>query len=165
MITNRATWFLEKNQVLPPSQAGFRQRRSTMDHLTKLESNVKMSFHEKMSTVAIFLDIPKAYDMVWTRGLHYKMAKIGFSGRLLSWFESFLSGRSFQVTVGNALSAPCPTENGVPQGSVVSPLLFNIMLYDFSIPTTGVKSLLYADDIAVYASVKYPIQAEAVIHI
>ena len=93
----------------------------------------------------------------------YKLSLIGASGRLLGWINCFLTGRVLCVRVGNHLSEFRAVKTGVPQGAVLSPLLFNIMLYDFPSPTAMTKRLLFADDITVYAKVKVPAQAEPIL--
>ena len=80
IITNRIFWFVESKNLICPNQAGFRKRRCTTDHLVNLDLDIKRSFIEKQSTVAVFLDIDKAYDSVWIIGLLYKLSKIGIHG-------------------------------------------------------------------------------------
>ena len=130
MIANRIKWFLERNELLHPAQCGFRSNRSTKDCLMKLHDDLYKSISNKRFSVAVFLDVEKAYDMVWRQGLLYKMSKIGIKGNMLAWITSFLSSRSFQVRVGSTLSSSTTLENGIPQGSVLSPLLFAIMIND-----------------------------------
>ena len=87
--------------------------------------------------------------MVNTEGLLIKLHQIGIRGRAFNWIRSFLSQRKNQVKVGEAFSESLNYENGVPQGSVLSPLLFNIMINDIPLPKNSHNSL-FADDIAIW---------------
>ena len=78
IITNRIFWFVESKNLICPNLS--RKRRCTTDHLVNLDLDIKRSFIEKQSTVAVFLDIDKAYDSVWIIGLLYKLSKIGIHG-------------------------------------------------------------------------------------
>lgn len=80
IIANRLHWFLETKTKITIDQAGFRRGCSTTDHIVKLETEIILSFSEKRSIVAVFLDISKAYDTEWTQGLLYKMAMLGING-------------------------------------------------------------------------------------
>lgn len=102
------------------------------------------------STSAIFLDVSKAFDRVWHNGLIYKMAHLQFPGNLTKLVQSFLENRTCIARVENSLSNPVTLEAGVPQGSVLSPILYNI--YTCDPPRTRLTMLcLYADDIAIAA--------------
>ena len=91
----------------------------------------------------------KAFDLVWIPGLLDKLVKLGITGTTLLWMKNFLTGRSFRVRIGSNLSDSKPLFAGVPQGSILSPLLFNVMLFDFPKPAAPIQTLLYADDIEV----------------
>ena len=100
----------------------------------------------------MFLDLAKAYDSTWIPGLILKLREIGVDGSCLKWLTNFLQSRSFRVLIGQTASEPRDLLAGVPQGSPLSPTLFNIMLYDFPKPQLPVKTLLYADDIETHVS-------------
>jgi hypothetical protein len=154
---------VKSKNLIFPNQAGFRKRQCTTDHLVNLNFDIKRSFKEKQSTVAVFLDIDKAYDSVWVIGLLYKLSKIGIHGTCLAWLFSFLRNRSICIRLDSHSSAFKLLKNGVPQAAVISPLLFNIMLYDFPLPPINSKLLLFADDVTIYSKVKRPIDAEAIL--
>jgi hypothetical protein len=105
-LSQRLHWYLETQGLINVEQAGFRKGCSTTDHIAQLDTDIKTSFNENHSTVAVFLDISKAYDTVWVQGLIYKMATIGITGHILGWIEQFLTGRSFRVRIGKYVSSP-----------------------------------------------------------
>ena len=107
-------------------QSGFREERSTLDHILRLHDLVYQSLINQKSVLTVFLDIVKAYDMVWRDGLITKLYGLGVRGTMLNWIESVISNRSFQVKIGHELSGTFILENGIPQGSVLSPLLFSV---------------------------------------
>jgi ribonuclease HI/exonuclease III len=152
MINNRLNWFLEVNNLINNAQSGFRKGRKTTDHLTRLESSVNMGLANKESTVAIFLDLEKAYDMVWRQGVIIKMQTMGIGGRMLRWVDNFLTDRYIQVKVNGVLSGFKYVENGTPQGSVISPTIFNIAVSDLPTVLSKTKISQFADDIAIWKS-------------
>ena len=93
----------------------------------------------------------KAYDMLWKEGLLIKLKALGIGGRAYNWVVNFLFDRQIQVKVGVEYSRVYTVENGTPQGSVCSPLLFNIMINDiFSQVEQSIGKSLYADDGALW---------------
>jgi hypothetical protein len=104
ILANRIQWLLESKKLINKQQAGFRRGCSTTDHIIQLESQIKQDFSKKRSTVAVFLDISKAYDSLWTQGLIYKASRLGISGPILAWLQEFLTGRSLCVRVGSHTS-------------------------------------------------------------
>ena len=151
MIKTRLDWFLEKHEILPTFMSGFRRGRSITDNIVNLENDVQKSINNKEHTLAVFLDINKAYDTVWIEGLIHKLGNIGIQGNMLRFLHNFLKDRTYQVRVGRQLSHEFKMERGLPQGSILSPTLFNIMLND--IPTDpSIKISLYADDCAIWIS-------------
>ena len=97
--------------------------------------------------MAVFLDVEKAYDMLWLEGLLIKIHMLGIGGNMFKWVMDFLNNRSIQVKIGTETSRRCLVENWTPQGSVISPLLFNIMINDvFSNVQPGIGKSLYADN-------------------
>lgn len=101
----------------------------------------------KKIMMTVYFDIEKAYNTMWREGLLIKMNNLGISGRLFNWVKSFLTNRSIMVKVGSEFSDIFNINNGIPQGSVVSPVLFNIMINDmFSDVGSGIQLALYAND-------------------
>ena len=94
-----------------------------MDHLVRLETFIREAFIRGEHIVAVFFDLEKAFDTTWKYGILRDLHKMGLRGYLPQFIENFLKNRSFQVKVGSHLSDPLTQEEGVPQGSVLSPLL------------------------------------------
>ncbi|KAK3103174.1 hypothetical protein FSP39_017008 [Pinctada imbricata] len=132
VLNNRLRWYLEKKGIIDPAQSGFRSNRSTLDHLVTLETEIKCGIASKQYTGAVFLDISKAFDLVWHEGLIYKTKNYGITGKFLNFIKNFLTDRKIQVKVNENLSDTYDLENGTPQGSVISPTLFNIMVNDLA---------------------------------
>ena len=152
MVSTRLRWWLEANQLFNKFQSGFLKHRSTTDHILRLANDAHKAVHTKQCTLAVMLDLEKAFDLVWHRGLLYKMETLGLKGNILQFVSDFLTNRSIRVRIGSAISRPYQLENGTPQGSVISPFLFLIMVNDLEVPDDNVQLSLYADDSAAWKS-------------
>jgi exonuclease III len=146
IICKRLEHWIEKNRKLGAYQCGFRKGLSTIDILLRLENKIRKSLDMKESCIVVYLDLKGAFDKVWHDGLLYKLAKMGIKGNLFRWIKDYLTDRKFMVRVGGTLSEPLDASNGVPQGAVLSPLLFNIMLSDMPIDNK-IDIYCYADDL------------------
>ena len=164
VLNSRITWHLETRNLIPKHLAGFRPGKSTFDQISALEFAVRDGFSKNLVTVAAFLDIAKAYDATWIQGLILKCARKGIKGRMLGWIRAFLTNRTAVIRVGAALSKPRWILAGVPQGAVLSPTCFNIMMADFPLPSPETRVLIYADDVALYTSGKNPEEAERLLN-
>ena len=122
MVAAQLRWYLEKNNILNKYQSGFRERRRPIDHLLNLHDTVYKALANQRSVLAEFIDIEKAFDMVHKDTLLLKLLKIGIQGFMFNFLRSFLSNRTFQVKVSSTPSQIKTLQNGVPQGSVLSPL-------------------------------------------
>ncbi|MGL4485007.1 MAG: reverse transcriptase domain-containing protein, partial [Anaerovoracaceae bacterium] len=101
-----------------------------MDSILVLDLDIRRAIANKEVVISVFLDIEKAYDTVWKEGLIIKLYDAGVRGRMLNWINAFLKERTIQVKVDGSLSSKENVENGTPQGSVISPVLFNVMIND-----------------------------------
>ena len=135
MINTRLIWFLESNGLITNFQCGFRSKRSTVDHLVRLETFVREAFIKKEHLTAVFFDLEKAYDTTWKYGIMRDLSDFGLKDRLPHFIDNFLSNRNFKVRVGTTLSDLQGQEEGVPQGSILSVTLFSIKINIFKLLT------------------------------
>ena len=152
LIVKRLSWYLEKHNLLNPSQSGFRKFRSTCDPVIRLLHEADISVKSGNITIGILIDFSKAFDLLWIDGLLLKMMGLNITGRLLNWTKNFLTNRSYRVKIGDALSSEYSSINGTPQGSAYSPLLFLIMVNDFPLLSPNTSEGLFADDCTVWRS-------------
>ena len=152
LVTDRLTYYLEKEKLITNLQSGFRKNRNTMDHILRLQNDINYQKHFKGYTLAVFLDFKSAFDMLWQKGLLIKLKKLGVLGKTFTFVEKFLENRTIQVRIGNKLSSKYPLQNGTAQGSIISPLLFSIMINDLPDVITNAKSSLFADDSCIFKS-------------
>nr|KAG5689128.1 hypothetical protein BaRGS_013889 [Batillaria attramentaria] len=115
-------------------------------------SEIKKAMVNKHSVVTTFFDIKRAFDTVWHAKLLDKLSSIGISGRLYQFVQAFLADRRISVRVGASLSDEHTLDMGVPQGSVIAPTLFSVMLHDIEakVGRPDIKMSLYADDLAIW---------------
>ena len=128
LVYKRLIWFLETNKKLSRFQSGFRKNRSTLDQLVRLETFIRNAFIRGEHVTVVFFDIEKAFDTTWKRGILRDLHNMGLRGNLPEFISNFLDHRSFQVKVGSELSDQFPQEEGVPQESILSPILFEIKI-------------------------------------
>jgi hypothetical protein len=132
-------------------QFGFTAGLSTTHQLYRIVCNVKNNLSEGRSTGMVFFDSEKAFVSVWHGGLIFKLQNRGYPRYLQCLIYSYLTDRSFQVFINDISSDPIGVPAGVPQGSVLSPNLYNIFTHDA--PAHGsTESALYADDTAIFSS-------------
>ncbi|GFW87514.1 probable RNA-directed DNA polymerase from transposon BS [Trichonephila clavipes] len=127
IILERLTYYLNSNDLLPIEQYGFKRGHSTADQILYFGQRVRDSQNLRPShhTVAVFLDLSKAFDRVWRNKLIIKLFNtFGIRDRALSWIFDFLKDREIRVRFRDSLSKTFRLSQGVPQGSVLSPLLF-----------------------------------------
>ena len=113
-----------QNNLITKNQSGFRPGVLTKNQLLYLVNEIHEAFEDP------FLDISKAFDKVWHDGLIFKLSQNGVNGRLLKLFESYLRNRKQRVVINCSYSECLPIESGVPQGSVLGPLLVRVYIND-----------------------------------
>ena len=137
--------YLVENNLLYKLQSGFLPNHSTTHQLIDIYHNILLSLENKHYTSLVFCDFSKAFDRVWHRGLILKLENYGFTGSLLSWFKDYLYNRKQCVKIANHVSETKSITSGVPQGSVLGPLLFLIYINDIADSLSSICNL-YADD-------------------
>jgi hypothetical protein len=155
LVFNRLYNFLLEIKFLTPFQSGFRPGDSTTNQLILITQKIYEALEQGKEVRMVFLDISKAFDKVWHRGLFLKLERLGLRDPLLKWFRSYLIGRKQRVIIDGQSSDWRQIEAGVPQGSVLGPLLFFIYVNDI---TTNLQSnsFLYADDTSLLEIVDDP---------
>jgi len=145
--------FLDVNNLLSKKQSGFRPGDSTIYQLLSVTSTIYDAFENYDETRAVFLDISKAFDKVWHEGIIFKLKCNGISGNLLLFFENYLSNRYQRVVLNGIESNWKGLHAGVPQGSVLGPLLFLVYINDLA-DNISSDMRLFADDSSLFTSVK-----------
>ncbi|KAL1115782.1 hypothetical protein AAG570_006072 [Ranatra chinensis] len=126
IILSRLLRVTEALDIIPDSQFGFRRKHATTHQLSRVVSHVSEQMKSGRSTAMVSLDCEKAYDTVWTNGLLFRLTEYNFPLPLIKIMQSYLSDRNIRVRIGESLSEEVSLQAGLPQGSVLSPWLFNI---------------------------------------
>ena len=146
--------FLEDQGTLADTQYGFRKNRSTTHAISELTDDINNNLNNGKKTAAIFIDFKKAFDCVQHDILINKLRDIGFNESALSWTADYLQERKQRVKVNGSLSDFETVKQGVPQGSILGPLLYIIYANDIQATVKKCKITLYADDTVIYSSSK-----------
>ena len=147
LVYNELYAYCSKFNLLSEKNSGFKKLDGTINQLINLTNKIYQGLNDEHEIAMIFLDLSKAYDRICHKRLIYKLRKIGIKGTLLKWIESYLSDRSQRVVYGGTTSDFIKIFGSVPQGSILSSLLFLIYLIDIE---AGIKSdmFMFADDVA-----------------
>ena len=152
IVQKRVMNHLDTNKLLDPRQGGFRPNHTTMGTISKFTEKIYKGINEGELTIATYIDLKKAFDTVNHKILLQKLEKLGIQNNNLKWIENYLSNRS-QSTLANGILSPSNAITcGVPQGSVLGPLLFLVYVNDLSNILKEAGHYLYADDTVIFKS-------------
>ena len=137
--------YFYENDLFYKYQAGFLPGHSTVYQLIETYDHILKAVDQGKSCCMVFCDLSKSFDRVWHEGLLFKLHTYGVTGNLFKWFDSYLVNRKQRVLYRNFTSTPKPVYAGVPQGSVLGPLLFLIYVNDIA-NSMLTSCRLFADD-------------------
>ncbi len=164
VIHKRVYSFLNDNDILYRHQYGFRKGHSTADAVTQFVKDTLLAYDKNEHTLAIFLDLSKAFDTIDHGLLLKKLERYGIRGIALKWFQSYLKDRYQYVVYNNVKSETKQVQCGVPQGSVLGPLLFLVYINDLPNSLKKLKTILFADDSTAYYSSKSKYELEETVN-
>jgi hypothetical protein len=153
IVKGKVMSYLETNNILSSCQYGFRSYHSTVSQLLFCTDEWTKKIDSKKNVDVIYFDFAKAFDTVCHNKLIQKLSAIGISGNLLLWIQSFLSNRTQKILVNGFKSNISEVKSGVPQGSVLGPLLFLIYINDLPSLLNDVTCVMFADDLKIFHTV------------
>ena len=149
--------YLENNKILKEEQAGFRPNRSIQDILLRTIDDWKSALDNGHVVATVMIDLSKAFNTINHKLLIKKLDAYGICGVELSWFSDYLSGRKQRVVLGGELSDWTRLTKGVPQGSILGPMLFLVFVNNLSDVVEHCTVNLYADDTIIYSTDEDPV--------
>lgn len=152
VLSKRLNLFIKQRNIIPSHQFGFRQQHSTIEQIHRITHAIEDCIEKKEISTAVFLDVSKAFDGVWHKGLLYKLNKL-LPKQYCQILESYLENRFYRVKLEDEFSSLYPITSGVPQGSILGPLLYLIFTYDLPVNENCTVGT-FADDTVVMASGK-----------
>ena len=155
IVLNQLITFIEHNNIYKDTITGFRKGFSTANALTKFRDDILKCMNSNEVTLAVLIDFSKAFDTISHESFIKKLNNLGFGKDFITWVLSYLSDRKQYIQVDDKKSSICRTYFGVPQGSILGPVLFNLYVNDLQDQITGCSKVLqYADDTTLYVSSK-----------
>ena len=166
LITNLLVKKLNEENILSDKQAGFRQENRTSDTIFILKTLIEKNKTSNKKLYTAFIDLSKAFDSIWHKGLFYKLFNIVVGGKFYELNKNIYSTNHVCIRSNNIISEPILSKNGVKQGDILSPTLFNISLndidlvfkhhhYPVKINNKKFNHLAYADDIVLISETSY----------
>ena len=152
LMFDRLTDYCSKYKILIDEQYGFRKSRTTEQAIIDFQDHIIQNINNKLWSLGIFLDLSKAFDTLNHDILINKLEYYGIRGLGQSWFKNYLTGRKQLVSLGNTQSPMTNITHGVPQGSILGPLLFLIYINDIKNTSNIGKFILFADDTSIIYS-------------
>ena len=153
IIREKIAKFLESNSILNANQHGFREKRSCSTQLLSYTNSILSNLTQGNSTDSIYIDYSKAFDKIDHNLLIQKLKHYKITDEYINWISSFLKGRSQTVGINNAFSYETPVDSGVPQGSVLGPLLFILFINDLPDEVHDSTILTFADDTKIVSEI------------
>ena len=146
--------YIEDNGLLSNKQGGFRKGRSTISTVAELTDDISLGVNNREYTIASFIDLKKAFDTINHNILLQKLPSFGLNIVIINWIQNYLSNRKQKCSVNGMTSEERDIICGVPQGSILGPLLFLLYVNDLGINLLHSNVLLYADDTVLFANHK-----------
>lgn len=160
LLFSRLLPIIEEKQLIPNHQFGFRRKHSTIDQIHRIVDKILKNFENRKYCSTVFLDVAQAFDKVWHEGLLFKI-KQNLPANFYILLRSYLQEHFFLVKQGDAISELAPIHAGVPQGSVLGPVLY--LLYTSDLPKTNNVTIgTFADNTVLFAAHENPDEASKI---
>lgn len=159
LVSDQIKEFLYSNELLSKLQSGFRKKHSTITAVTKVINDILVALDRKQFCASLFLDLSKAFDTVDHAVLKQRLLCLGLSDCVVSWFMNYLSDRTQCIKCDGLCSALVKVHKGVPQGSILGPLLFIMYINELGHNVSDANMHFYADDTIIYCFGSSPAKA------